>query len=368
MGNPTYTRLSVKGLSASDFGRLTDVISELGEVEDIAAFRERTLAAVRQLIDCELAAYNEIVLDPRAAVVVADPGGALATSETLEAFAATAHQNPLVALAAHSPQLPAARLSDFLGQRALRRLELYDLVYSKLEVDRQIALSVPVPGRILGITASRRGADFDERDLQLLDALRPFLAATLRNVSERARIAAALAALAVASSAPEAILLTDPLGGVQAADERSERWLAMQRTACPQLLAELEGFLRSSTAGGTSDLGAASIRNELPVEDQSGRLLVRYIAGAECQPAALLIERATRAPSREQLVALGLTARQSEVLLLARTGASNAAIGLQLGVSVRTVAHHLEHIYERLGVTTRTAAVHAVEDRLRPEY
>jgi DNA-binding CsgD family transcriptional regulator len=366
MGNPTYTWPSVEGLSARDLGRLAEVVSELGEVEGIAAFRERALVAVRRLVDCELAAYNEIVLEPRAAVVVADPGGVIQTGEILEAFAATAHQNPLVALAAHSPHLPAARLSDFLGQRALRRLELYDLVYSKLEVDSQIALSVPVPGRILGITASRGGADFDERELLLFNALRPFLAATLRNVSERARIAATLAALAVSSSAPEAILLADPLGGVQAADERSERWLAMQRTACPRLLAELEGFLRSG-AGGAGDLRAASVHGELLVEDRSGRLLVRYVAGAEGQPPALLVERAARAPTREQLVALGLTARQSEVLLLARTGASNAEIGLWLGISVRTVAHHLEHIYGRLGVTTRTAAVHAIADRLRPE-
>jgi hypothetical protein len=141
----------------------------------------------------------------------------------------------------------------------------------KLEVDSQIALSVPVPGRILGITASRGGADFDERDLQLFNALRPFLAATLQNISERARIAATLAALAVASNAPEAILLADRLGAVEAADERSERWLATRRTTQPQLIAELEGFLRSSIAGGSRDLRAASVRNELLVEDPAGR-------------------------------------------------------------------------------------------------
>lgn len=364
MGNPTYTRSFVEGLSARDFGRLADVISELGEVANIAAFPERALVAVRRLIDCELASYNEIVLDPRAAIVVADPGGVIETGELIEAFAATAHQNPLVALAAHSPHLPAARLSDFVGQRALRRLELYDLVYSKLEVDSQIALSVPVPGRILGITASRGGADFDERDLQLFNALRPFLAATLQNLSERARIAATLAALATASSAPEAILLTDRLGAVEGADERSERWLAIRHATHPQLIAELEGFLRSSIAGGSRDLRAASVRSELLVEEQSGQLLARYVAGAEGQPSALLLERVTRAPTREQLVALGLTGRQSEVLLVARTGASNTEIGVQLGVSARTVAHHLEHIYKRLGVTTRTAAVHAIADRL----
>lgn len=54
---------------------------------------------------------------------------------------------------------------------------------------------------------------------------------------------------------------------------------------------------------------------------------------------------------------LGLTRREIEVLTWVAGGKSNAAIGLILGASPRTVQKHLEHIFEKLGVETRTAAI-----------
>ena len=54
-----------------------------------------------------------------------------------------------------------------------------------------------------------------------------------------------------------------------------------------------------------------------------------------------------------------LTARQEQVLRLVAKGLTDAAIGHHLGCSPRTVDKHLEHIYRRLGVSCRTAAIAA---------
>lgn len=51
-----------------------------------------------------------------------------------------------------------------------------------------------------------------------------------------------------------------------------------------------------------------------------------------------------------------LTPRELEVLLWVAKGKTNRDIGDILGMSPRTVNKHLEHIYEKLGVETRTAA------------
>jgi DNA-binding CsgD family transcriptional regulator len=51
-----------------------------------------------------------------------------------------------------------------------------------------------------------------------------------------------------------------------------------------------------------------------------------------------------------------LTAREREVLGWVTAGKTNAQIGAILGTSPRTVAKHLERIYEKLGVESRTAA------------
>ncbi|MBS0451586.1 MAG: helix-turn-helix transcriptional regulator [Proteobacteria bacterium] len=52
-----------------------------------------------------------------------------------------------------------------------------------------------------------------------------------------------------------------------------------------------------------------------------------------------------------------LTPRECEVLRCLATGKTDADIGDLLGISARTVQKHLEHIYVKLGVETRTAAV-----------
>jgi DNA-binding CsgD family transcriptional regulator len=51
-----------------------------------------------------------------------------------------------------------------------------------------------------------------------------------------------------------------------------------------------------------------------------------------------------------------LTDREMRVLELVALGGTNAAIAHALGVSPRTIAKHLEHIYRKLGVTSRAAA------------
>jgi DNA-binding CsgD family transcriptional regulator len=59
----------------------------------------------------------------------------------------------------------------------------------------------------------------------------------------------------------------------------------------------------------------------------------------------------------------GLTCRETEILELVATGRTDDAIARQLGVSPRTIAKHLEHIYRKLGVANRAAAVSCLHGR-----
>jgi HD-GYP domain-containing protein (c-di-GMP phosphodiesterase class II) len=52
----------------------------------------------------------------------------------------------------------------------------------------------------------------------------------------------------------------------------------------------------------------------------------------------------------------GLSEREIEVLRLLVHGISNAEIGTRLRLSPKTVGHHVEHIYNKAGVTSRAAA------------
>lgn len=52
-----------------------------------------------------------------------------------------------------------------------------------------------------------------------------------------------------------------------------------------------------------------------------------------------------------------LTEREHEVLMLVGRGYTNKAIGVQLGISDRTVQGHLAHIFNKLQASSRTEAV-----------
>jgi DNA-binding CsgD family transcriptional regulator len=65
------------------------------------------------------------------------------------------------------------------------------------------------------------------------------------------------------------------------------------------------------------------------------------------------------------MLAFGLTQRESEVLYWVAKGKTNRDIGDILGSSPATVKKHLEHIYEKMGVETRTAAAAAAMKRVR---
>lgn len=63
--------------------------------------------------------------------------------------------------------------------------------------------------------------------------------------------------------------------------------------------------------------------------------------------------------------AFGLTPREAEILMWISRGKTNKEVGLILETSPRTVNKHLEHIFEKLGVPTRTAAVAKVLNNKR---
>jgi DNA-binding CsgD family transcriptional regulator len=61
-----------------------------------------------------------------------------------------------------------------------------------------------------------------------------------------------------------------------------------------------------------------------------------------------------------------LTSREQEVLALVAEGKTNLQIADRLGLSPRTVQKHLEHIYDKVGVRSRTAAAIQLAAKSRP--
>ena len=99
---------------------------------------------------------------------------------------------------------------------------------------------------------------------------------------------------------------------------------------------------------------------ELRAERDAGRLDPEAVE-------AVLGAAGHRVPVRRQGPA-GLTQREIEVLRPLARGLSNKAIAQQLVISPKTVANHVEHIYAKIGVSTRAGAgLFAMQHGLLPE-
>jgi DNA-binding NarL/FixJ family response regulator len=95
------------------------------------------------------------------------------------------------------------------------------------------------------------------------------------------------------------------------------------------------------------------------LKDAPPHELVAAIRAAAAGESALAPTIAGRLLERMRSPHVSLSAREIEVLRLVESGASNAEIGARLHISDATVKSHLVHVFSKLGVSSRTAAVSA---------
>jgi DNA-binding CsgD family transcriptional regulator len=91
---------------------------------------------------------------------------------------------------------------------------------------------------------------------------------------------------------------------------------------------------------------------------EAARVIREEVRAGRLDPEAVqaVLEAAGHRVRRRADLPAGLTAREVDVLVRLGRGCSNPEIAAELHVSRKTVSTHLEHIYAKLGVKTRTAA------------
>jgi DNA-binding CsgD family transcriptional regulator len=230
----------------------------------------------------------------------------------------------------------ALKLSDFLTQKELHRTYLYELRHRPWGIEYEMAVAIPSPlWHTKTFMFFRTGSrDFTERDRLVLDLLQPHLARLWEAAKTRRLLRSLLAELdSVDDHGSRAVILLGSGIEVEYASPPAERLLRafFRPTTGPWLPAALAEWLESGS--------------EQPLVRHRGtrRLTV------ERADYALVLEE-----SHEQIQ---LTAREREVLAWVARGKTNAEIAQLLWLAPSTVRKHLENVYAKLGVSTRTAAV-----------
>jgi DNA-binding CsgD family transcriptional regulator len=328
-------------LTGGDAQRVLQFVAEAESLGGDEPFTGELLTELGKLVQADCVTYNELDrVRKRSLLYVARPGdedsGDLDDSDADMAlfwdFVIEAHP---VCLRHQQGDTRALKLSDFLSLRQLHRTRLYDVWFRPWEIEHE--LNVPIPSPLWHTKTflfDRRGSrDFTERDRLVLELLQPHLARLWHAARMRRLVRATLAELdREDESGPRGVVLLNLTGDVEFASPPARRILG-------------------DFFGGESGV---QLPAELAAWRESGsELLVRRRGVLK-----LTVERSEDAlVLNERQVEPDLTAREREVLAWVARGKTNAEIAQLLWLSPSTVRKHLENVYAKLGVSTRTAAV-----------
>jgi DNA-binding NarL/FixJ family response regulator len=229
------------------------------------------------------------------------------------------------------------KVTDFSSQRDFERTEIWNELYRDDGIRYWMDVGIAPTGRRTRVFVfTRKDRDFDERDRLVLALLQPHLQQRYDRTRTAAQAADALATFEEGGTdAFHDVVLCADSGAIEFASPRSRHLLA---TYFGTENGNLPQGLRAALHGS---------RDAVSIELDGRRLTVRAARSAGML-LLLLGERDTRLDR--------LTARQLEILEQVASGATDATVGAVLGVAPTTVKKHLEQIYERLDVHTRTAA------------
>jgi len=127
----------------------------------------------------------------------------------------------------------------------------------------------------------------------------------------------------------------------------------------PQLMMDWIGGIAAARDSGAEPAALNVVRD-------ARRLIVTFSSQTDEGEWLLMLREESDVAQMENLMAaFKLTMREAEVLYWLVKGKTSRDIGSILGTSPRTVNKHLEHVFEKLGVETRTAAAARAIDKMR---
>lgn len=158
-----------------------------------------------------------------------------------------------------------------------------------------------------------------------------------------------------AADRPDVVLMDLQFGQDQTGADATRRIRAL--AGAPAVLV-LTNYDTDGDILGAVEAGASGylLKDAPPAE------LIAAIRAAAAGESALAPAIAGRLLARIRTPQATLSARETEVLRLVADGESNSAIAARLHISDATVKSHLVHIFSKLGVSSRTAAVAAARD------
>ncbi|MBD1822979.1 helix-turn-helix transcriptional regulator [Cyanobacteria bacterium FACHB-DQ100] len=358
-------------------------------------FPQQVLFHLAEIVPSEISAYAEVNLHIGSVSTLAssfDNGLQLGHSQIEATAQRHFHENPLVTHYLQTQDGGAYKISDFLSESELHRLSgMYEQFLQPLGMEDQFAIALAVPNitaiprhlkqpKLIVLNLHRSDRSFSERDRTVLNLLHPHLLQAYQNATALTQTQQELTAFRQTIEQLGLIGLNEG-GQVRWLTDRA--WLLLKQydlTSSHQkgrLSDTLERWIKHQIAlrATTSDILQPCL--PLYIEQSDRRLIVRLVdqtitppdglakSALLDEPYLLTVDEEALLPfSAQSLEALGLTQREAEVLYWLIQDKQNSEIARLLGIQAGTLKKHIEHVYTKLGVQTRTAAVLQALQRL----
>jgi len=340
-------------------------IREMYALRDLEEFQIYILSALPRVVPADYISYNEANPRARRNTYMSRPR---VPAECEPAFLRHMADHPIIAHYQATRDGEAWRISDLLPRRRFHRLALYNEFFRPLRTEYQMAVTVPAPAPlVVGVALSRSRIDFSDGERRLLNALRPHLVQAYENAEAvtRMREEEALTGRAL-DALPHGLIVLAPDGRARLINAAAVRLLTVYYgrplRRGDRLPDELERWVRYQTAATAGADRPGDPRAPLVIGRDGHDLVVRLAGGGNER--GLLLEERISAPAPHALLRLGLTRREADVMIWVMQGRTNAEIAATLGTSPYTVIKHLQHIFAKFGVRTRTAAAARVQKAL----
>jgi DNA-binding CsgD family transcriptional regulator len=281
------------------------------------------------------------------------------------------HNHPI---AQHMPQTlgGAYKLSDFVSRSELHcHAKLYQQFLRPLDIEDQMLLFLPDVRSlkwdelarsnitISGFIIDRSSRNFTERDRTILNLLRPHLAQADANVQHYHQLLQQNDRLQQSLNHLGAIFLDSELRIVSIAPQ-AIIWLEtyFTRATCShdKLPDRLQSWLRYQIDCLTKNSDLPNVCLPLRIQHTDRELTIRLTIEPQKKQYMLLLAEQTLS-SLNSLALLGLSQREAEVLKLIIQGEDNKDIATRLSVNISTIRKHLENIYGKFKVKSRTEAI-----------
>lgn len=219
----------------------------------------------------------------------------------------------------------------------------------------------------VGLAVNRTGRDFIRDDRFLLELVSAHVGQAWTNASELALLRQRSETTLKPCATNSAIIAVDAgRGAIQALSSRAAEILrnhfGTDSAGNDQLPDDFRRWLRAQRE---RLLKGDNLGEWLPIPfvvRTENECLTARLAQRTHEEVIVLLDVEAHAPRARDFHEDTLTLREIEILNWLREGKRNREIGIILGISARTVGKHLEHLFQKLGVETRTAAVRMAFD------